>query len=397
MKRKPSHIVETTLPRLGSRVRIPSPAPGFSRNSADGFRGRWHRLLGDPTTAEPTGSFRRETGPRRAARGTGPGSIRSVTMGGNVQTAIVWQPQRGGCWTEVAGGSRCLNPARSKAYENAQKCLQPFLRLTPDLSELPADSDLTEFSEPAMSSVAGANTITPACWICGGPGDSGEHKTKRSDLKAVFGLPTQQQPLFFHDRTRKNRRAGSLDAKLLKSPGRICQDCNSTRTQPHDRAWGALSKYFRVASPSFTPGAVVRPNRVFPYDTRRQMLNVHQFFVKAFGCLVIEGSLPIDISGFADAIMNDRAHPLVHLKFGVPSPSTRVTAGRSDVWTSPPSANGRSNFISWFYDLPHVWVLVMFAAPRERRDGLVGAWHPSAGTKTITLADFRYVDETTAT
>jgi hypothetical protein len=256
-------------------------------------------------------------------------------------------------------------------------------------------------SETAVKSVADANSILVVpplpCWICSGPGDSGEHKTKRSDLKAVFGQPTQQQPLFLHDRSRKNQRVGSLDAKLLKSPGRICQHCNSTRTQPHDRAWETLSEYFRTAMPALAPGAVVRLNRAFPYDTRQQMLNVHQFFVKAFGCLVIEGSLPVDIGGFAGAIMNNRAHPLVHLKFGVPSASTRVTAGRSDVWALPPGADGRSNFISWFYDLPHVWVLVMFAAPGERRDGLVGAWHPSAGGKTITMADFRYADEMQAT
>ena len=252
-----------------------------------------------------------------------------------------------------------------------------------------------------MKSVADASSILVVppllCWICSGPGDSGEHKTKRSDLKAVFGPPTQQQPLFLHDRARKNQRVGSLDAKLLKSSGRICQNCNSTRTQPSDRAWETLSEYFRTAMPAFAPGAVVRLNRVFPYDTRQQMLNVHQFFVKAFGCLVIEGSLPIDIGGFAGAIMNNRAHPLVHLKFGVPSASTRVTAGRSDVWALPPGADGRSNFISWFYDLPHVWVLVMFAAPGERRDGLVGAWHPSVGGKTITMADFRSADEMQAT
>ena len=75
--------------------------------------------------------------------------------------------------------------------------------------------------------------------------------------------------------------------------------------------------------PALAPGAVVRLNRAFPYDTRQQMLNVHQFFVKAFGCLVIEGSLPVDIGGFAGAIMNNRAHPLVHLKFGVPSAGTK--------------------------------------------------------------------------
>ena len=251
-----------------------------------------------------------------------------------------------------------------------------------------------------MSPVANTSSLMvapPPCWICGGPGDSGEHKTKRSDLKAAFGQPTQQQPLFFHDRVRKNQQVGSLDAKLLKSPGRICRHCNSARTQPHDRAWETLSEYFRTAMPALVPGVVVRLNRVFPYDTRQQMLNVHQFFVKAFGCLAIEGFLPIDMAGFAKTIMNDRAHPLVHLKFGIPSSGTLVTAGRSDVWTLPPGADGRANFISWFYSLPHIWVLVMFAAPGERRDGLVGAWHPSTGGKTIKMADFRYADVMRAT
>ena len=48
------------------------------------------------------------------------------------------------------------------------------------------------------------------CWICGAPATSGEHKTKRSDLQAVFGRPTQAAPLFVHDHKPKNRRVGSL-------------------------------------------------------------------------------------------------------------------------------------------------------------------------------------------
>ena len=61
-----------------------------------------------------------------------------------------------------------------------------------------------------------------------------------------------------------------------------------------------------------------------------------------------------------------------------------------------PGADGKTRFVSWFYDLPHVWVLVMFAEPGERRDGLVGAWHPSSGDKVLTMADFRYAEEPVA-
>src|ERR1700722_5012471 len=54
------------------------------------------------------------------------------------------------------------------------------------------------------------------CWICGEAATSGEHKTKRSDLRSVFGIPTQSSPLYLHDAERRNRRVGSLDATVLK-------------------------------------------------------------------------------------------------------------------------------------------------------------------------------------
>ncbi len=70
------------------------------------------------------------------------------------------------------------------------------------------------------------------CWICGDDGTTREHKTKRSDLRAVFRTPTQANPLYYHDDRRKNQRVGSLDSNLLKSPSLICQNCNNARTQP---------------------------------------------------------------------------------------------------------------------------------------------------------------------
>ena len=63
----------------------------------------------------------------------------------------------------------------------------------------------------------------PLCWICKtNKADSGEHKTKRSDLLAVLGKPTQEEPFYYHDLHKANRPVGSLEAKILKSPVRIC-------------------------------------------------------------------------------------------------------------------------------------------------------------------------------
>ena len=35
----------------------------------------------------------------------------------------------------------------------------------------------------------------------------------------------------------------------------------------------------------------------------------------------------------------------------------------------------------------------MFAVPGERRQGLVGAWHPRHGTTKLTMADYRENDD----
>jgi hypothetical protein len=38
------------------------------------------------------------------------------------------------------------------------------------------------------------------------------------------------------------------------------------------------------------------------------MLNVHLYFVKLFGCHIERNGIPLDITGFADAIMSYQAH-----------------------------------------------------------------------------------------
>jgi hypothetical protein len=234
----------------------------------------------------------------------------------------------------------------------------------------------------------------PKCWICGDAATTGEHKTKRSDLRSVFGIPTQSNPLYLHDAERRNRRVGSLDAKVLKSPGRICPHCNNARTQPHDRAWEKLSVALRTRTPVIAPGSVVRTNRIFRYETAREMLKVHLYFVKLFGCHIAGNGIPLDITGFADAIMNEKAHSCVYLKFGCGRMFAGMPmTGMSDMWLTPAPPGGTSTFATWFYDVETVGINVMFAVAGERRQGLVGAWHPRHGTTKLTMADYRENDD----
>lgn len=224
------------------------------------------------------------------------------------------------------------------------------------------------------------------CWICGNDGTTGEHKSKRSDMRAVFGKPTQTEPLYLHDRKNRNRRIGSLDNKRLKSNARLCPKCNNERSQPYDRAWEYMSNKLRIQQPPIVAGSSIRANKIFTYNTRVHMVEVHLFFVKLFGCHIAEANIPIDVSGFADAFMNSKPHPFVYLRFGLFQPE-RTMVGMTDLATDQ-FPDGSCAFASWFYFVDWLGVNVMFAVEGEKREGLVDAWHPRFGTKKLVIHDF---------
>ncbi len=215
------------------------------------------------------------------------------------------------------------------------------------------------------------------CWICGDDASTKEHKIKRTDLRDVFGTVTQQNPLYLHNNKRKNQSIGSLNAKILKSPSGLSAKCNNERTQPHDRAWEKLSSVLRAQN--LTPGMNIRANKIFPYNTAKEMLNVHLYFIKLFGCHIIEGNIPIDVTSFGKSIMQEKAHPNIYLKFGINQSFTCIT----DIHTAEKISDGSCAFATWFYNVGNLSVNVMFAVEGEKRNGLVGAWHPKLGSHKI--------------
>jgi hypothetical protein len=236
---------------------------------------------------------------------------------------------------------------------------------------------------------AAAEQTGSLCWICNEhEANSGEHKTKRSDLLAVLGKPTQAEPFYYHDMERPNRPVRSLDAKILKAPIRICTECNTARTQPHDRAWENMSDWLRARR--LKVGQRVRANRIFTHNTRREMTNVHLFFLKLFGCMLCEAKangydLPIDIAPFSQAIMSNGTHPEVHLQFG----KHDGIVGRSNLHCGTAQNGGILAF--WLYELDTIAVSVHFVQSGmfEHRTNL---WHPNSRTssKRFQIADFLY-------
>jgi hypothetical protein len=154
------------------------------------------------------------------------------------------------------------------------------------------------------------------CWICGAAASSAEHKAKKSDLKAVFGEISQTDRLHLHDALRRNRHVGSFETHRLKWPRRLCEHCNTTLTQGHDRASEDISDWLRNRKPSIEVDMKVHATQRFPRDVHRKLLNMHLYFVKMMGCCLVEVSVPIDLVPFSRAILDNRAHPDLYLRFG---------------------------------------------------------------------------------
>jgi hypothetical protein len=140
-----------------------------------------------------------------------------------------------------------------------------------------------------------------------------------------------------------------------------------------------MAKYLRERHPPIKAGDRLRGSNIFPYDTRGEMLNVHLFFLKLFGGLILEGGghIPLDITPFADAIMNGRAHPEVYLQVG----SSNAETGRSNVQVTRVFTG--HVLALWLYRVGGYAVNVMFAQEAGGWEGLSGTWHPRFGASGL--------------
>lgn len=236
-----------------------------------------------------------------------------------------------------------------------------------------------------------ANNIAPAadakavqkCWICReNEGNTGEHKIKRSDLKDVLGNPSQAAPFWYHKPDLTAKAVGSLKADILKSAAPICAHCNNTRTQPHDRAWEEMSGWLRNKG-KFREGQVIRANRIFRYDTRRKMRDVHRFFLKSLGCIVAEDpdNAPIDIEAISSAIMNNRTHPEVYLQFCCGDGSVGRHFDCIKLETGPV-------FAVLTYRIAFITINVLYAQAGGGWQSLSQTWHPRFDTNRLVIGNY---------
>ena len=220
--------------------------------------------------------------------------------------------------------------------------------------------------------------VTEKCWICGEVDNlTGEHRTKKSDLKAEI----PRTPFYLHTETQRNIKVQGYNSKALQSIS-ICARCNNERTQPFDQAWSTLSDYLR-SKPRLKGGERVNLKKIFPGAIHTSMLNVHLYFVKLFGCNIRENNIPIDLKSFSFSILNNQPHENIHIAI---CPKSSGHLGQSDLRTTQDNWKKEVVFAVWHYELHQFSIRIIFAAQGQKREGLKNTWHPSTVNKYIKVS-----------
>lgn len=221
------------------------------------------------------------------------------------------------------------------------------------------------------------------CWICGDEAKTGEHLVKASDLRNHFGRVDQRMPLFLHTSHRRNVRLGSTNADRLKSKALICNRCNSALTQPYDRAWEHFSEYVQRELSHSPALGYIDFGRVFPVHTRRMAINLQLFFVKLFGCRIVEDSVPIEIEPFAHALIHGKPLPSVHLGLAIiPTETDKKVAGVSPL--EGLEMDGKTVYAIWLYSVGTLSVFVTFSLlPKLSKS--VRWWRPSRRIRSFPI------------
>ena len=234
-----------------------------------------------------------------------------------------------------------------------------------------------------------ADTELMKCWICGDTADSREHFAKASDLRDYFGR-IEDEPVYKHTDTSLNDRIHSTKSNKLTFKTRLCRKCNNELTQPYDCAWAILSKYLQTNWPIIVKNKHFFWSKVFDNDTQTHALRVHLYFVKLFGCRILEERVPFNIGGFSEALLSGRPHANVFLTFAN-APDIEIKDDRLGFFSKIQFGNYHSllpDIGAWTYMFYPVSVRVSYlsrASPPEYRSR---AWHPSQPSTQVRLGNY---------
>lgn len=227
------------------------------------------------------------------------------------------------------------------------------------------------------------------CWICGDIAKTGEHLLKSSDLRSHYGRVTPAKPIYFHTKQKRNSPLLSVKDKRLVCRAKICAKCNNDRTQPYDRAWEAFSSNVRNNWRAISKKGKIDLAKIFPGSSRQQALNVHLYFIKLFGCRIVENSVPIDIAKFSDALLKATPHDEVYLIVSETPPTAyHKIAALTEMHAR--NVGSVTQKAAWIYTVGPLSMKVGYLSKDASEMPWPNSWHPSKPGKILKLAKLKY-------
>lgn len=138
------------------------------------------------------------------------------------------------------------------------------------------------------------------CWICGAAADSAEHRMKKSDLIRAYGRGP-----YCGDDELLHFREGGAETIVIKGPNacslkykrNLCIKCNTTFTQPFDRAYDLFMEWLISNQNQVLQKRFINFAEVYGDQFEGLQRDLFKYFAKSFGCRLVEAehTVPRDI------------------------------------------------------------------------------------------------------
>jgi hypothetical protein len=127
------------------------------------------------------------------------------------------------------------------------------------------------------------------CWWCGGIADTREHSIKASEIRRLYNGKDFRSRLLVITDLKESGRAQIVrgsNSKALKFDYSLCATCNNTKSQPHDKAYSALTSFLSGKN----IGELGEYFSVTQKDLNVDFSDVYRYICKHAGCKMMENS-----------------------------------------------------------------------------------------------------------
>jgi hypothetical protein len=134
---------------------------------------------------------------------------------------------------------------------------------------------------------------TGKCWWCNNIADTREHVYKRSDLEREYKNDNQIVLIHNEEPFRNGEKLQSVNSQFIKFKKSLCNNCNSSKSQPFDRAYDKFVTYLKTSEEKCYENSIVLFNDIYKADWEIEKYNLIKYFIKHLGCSLAETNIRI--------------------------------------------------------------------------------------------------------